>query len=182
MERSVLIAPETVLAPGRRDATGVLVLWLLRRSVWTLLPLAVIVVVGTGTVASPDELDPQVGSVADAREALRSPSTLLLLAAPVARVTSNLLAFALAFPLARRLQQHADRDLRRGPLHPIAWCDRHRLARALREWRWTSAVRRLARQRVGRAGPAALVLDVLLIVVGIVLFPVAIVVFITRFA
>jgi hypothetical protein len=45
--------------------------------------------------------------------------------------------------------------------------------RALRDWHWTSTVRRLARQRLGRAGPAIPVVDITLLVAGIVLAPVA---------
>jgi hypothetical protein len=59
------------------------------------------------------------------------------------------------------------------------WADRRRLAAALRDWRWTSSVRRLARERIGRAGRFVLVVDILLVVAGVALFPVALAFFVT---
>jgi len=174
------LGPDAVLAPGRWDAAGVLALWLLRRSFLTLLWVSAIVVVVTGTVASAEQLDAQldtqVSSMSDARELVRSPTSLLLLSAPAARFASAWLAWALAFPLAWQLQVAADRDLERGRWHPVPWLDRARLASGLRSVRWTSSVRRRARARLGRAGTFVQIADVVLIVTGIVLFPVAMVV------
>jgi hypothetical protein len=178
--------PDAVLTAGGRDAAGVLASWLLRRSVWTLLWLSLIVVVVTGTVDSPEalgaQLETEVTSVTDAQAMLRSPTTLLLLSAPGARLVSGWLAWALAFPYASRLQHEADRGLDRGRLHPVPWLDRARLASALRTIRWTSSVRRRARARLGRAGTAVLVAELVLIVTGIVLAPVALVVLATNLA
>lgn len=172
--------PDEVLAPGRGDAAGVLALWLLRRSFLTLLWVSAIVVVVTGTVASPEDLDAQVdtqvSSMTEVREVVLSPTSLLLLSAPAARFASAWLAWAIAFPLAWRLQVAADHDLERSRWHPVPWLDRARLASGLRSVRWTSSVRRRARARLGRAGTFVQVADVVLIVAGIVLFPVAMVV------
>jgi hypothetical protein len=180
------LGPDAVLAAGRRDAAGVLSLWLLRRSVWTVLWLTLIVVVVTGSVDSPEQLGEQletaVTSVTDAQALVRSPATLLLFVAPAARLVSGWLAWAVAFPHASRLQREADRDLARGRLHPVSWLDRARLASALRTIRWTSSVRRRARARLGRTGTAVLVTDVVLVVTGIVLAPVAMVVLASQLA
>jgi hypothetical protein len=180
------LGPDAVLGPGHRDAAGVLALWLLRRSFWTVLWLSLILVVVTGTVESPEQLgaqlETQVTSVTDAQALLRSPATVLLLAAPAARLVSGWLGLALAFPHASRLQREADRDLARGRLHPLPWLDRARLASALRTIRWTSSLRRRARARLRRSGTAVLVADVVLVITGIVLAPVAIVVLTTNLA
>jgi len=106
----------------------------------------------------------------------------LLILAPATRLGSGWLALLTAFPLARRFQRHADRETPRTGRHPAAWSDRWYLVRALRDWRWTSSVRRLARQRLGRAGPPIMVLDITLMVTGIVLFPVVVAVVASRLA
>jgi hypothetical protein len=168
--------PATVLRAGSVDAAVLLALWLLRRSVWTLLWTAVIALVLAGGLDAAEDLEtPTITSAADVRAVARSPEALLVLA-PAARLASGWLALVAAYPLARRFQRHADRDTRRTGRHPVVWSDRWYLVRSLRNWRWTSAVRRLARQRLGRAGPPILVLDLTLLVTGIVLAPVAVVV------
>jgi hypothetical protein len=168
--------PATVLGVGRTDAALLLALWVVRRSFWTLLWGALIVLALSGTLDAAEDLEtPTISSAADAREVVRSPQALLVLA-PAMRLGSGWLALLAAFPLARRFQRHADRETRRTGRHPAVWSDRWYLVRALRDWRWTSSVRRLARQRLGRAGPPILVLDITLMVTGIVLFPVAAVV------
>lgn len=166
--------PATVLGAGRTDAALLLALWVVRRSFWTLLWGGLIVLALSGTLDAAEDLEtPTISSAADAREVVRSPQALLVLA-PAMRLGSGWLALLAAFPLARRFQRHADRETRRTGRHPAVWSDRWYLVRALRDWRWTSSVRRLARQRLGRAGPPILVLDLTLMVTGIVLFPVAI--------
>jgi hypothetical protein len=168
--------PDVVLGPGARDAALLSALWLLRRSVWTLLWLGVIGLVLAGELDAATDLEtPEITSAADIREAATSPRILLFLA-PVARFGSGWLALAVTFPFARRFERAAARDIGRTRRHPVAWSDRWFLMQALRSWRWTSAVRRLARSRLGRAGTAILVADITLLVAGIVLFPVAFVV------
>jgi len=169
-----LIGPDDVLGPGRRDAAGLLVSWLLRRLFWPLLWFGAIVVVLTGVADDPDRLDPELTSVAGLEALLRSPTTLLLVAAPAVRLASTVLSLVLAMPLASRLQQEADRALQRGPWHPLPWIDRWRLTTGLQRARWTSAVRRRARQRLGRTGARVLVVDLVVLVTGIVLAPVAV--------
>jgi hypothetical protein len=174
--------PATVLGTGSVDAAVLSVLWLIRRSVWTLLWAGVIVFVLSGDLGGADDLEtPTITSAADAREVVGSPRVLLLLA-PVARLGSGWVALLAAYPLARRFQRHADREARRTGRHPVVWSDRWYLVRALRDWRWTSSVRRLARQRLGRAGPPILVLDIALLVTGIVLLPVALTVLVRSLA
>ena len=168
--------PATVLGAGRTDAALLLALWVARRSFWTLVWGGLIVLALSGALDAAEDLEtPTITSAADAREMVRSPQALLVLA-PAMRLGSGWLALLAAFPLARRFQRHADRETRRTGRHPAVWSDRWYLVRALRDWRWTSSVRRLARQRLGRAGPPILVLDITLMVTGIVLFPVAAVV------
>lgn len=178
--------PETVLGVGTVDAAVLSALWLVRRSFLTLLWAGVIVLVLSGGIDEAggeldlaEDLEPSVTSVADAREVVRSPQALLIIA-PAARLGAGWLALLAAFPLARRFQRHADRETRRTGRHPAVWSDRWSLMRALRDWRWTSSVRRLARQRLGRAGRPILVLDITLLVTGIVLAPVAVAVVISR--
>jgi hypothetical protein len=168
--------PGIVLGSGARDAALLLALWLLRRSVWTLLWLGVIGLVLAGELEAATDLEtPEITSAADIREVATSPRVLLVLA-PVARFGSGWLGLAAAYPLARRFERTAARDIGRTRRHPTVWSDRWYLMQALRDWRWTSAVRRLARSRLGRAGTAVLVADITLLVAGIVLFPVALVV------
>lgn len=164
-----------MLRAGTLDAALLSVLWLLRRSVWTLLWLGIIFLSLSGDLDAATDLEtPPISSAADVRDVAGSPQVLLVVA-PVVRLWAGWLALAAAYPLARRLQRHADRDLERSGRHPVAWSDRRFLVRALRDWRWTSGVRRLARQRLGRAGPVLLVVDLTLLVTGIVLLPVAVV-------
>lgn len=168
--------PATVMRAGSVDAAVVSALWLLRRSVWTLLWVALIVLALSGSLDDAGDLEtPTIASATDARELARSPEVLLVLA-PAARLVSGWLALVAAYPLARRFQRHADRGTGRTRRHPVVWSDRWYLVRSLRDWRWTSAVRRLARHRLGRAGLPILVLDIGLLVTGIVLLPVALVV------
>lgn len=165
----------TVLGPGTRDAAVLSLLWLVRRSFWTLLWVGAIALVLSGSIDDATDLEtPTIASAADAREVLSSPQVLLILA-PAARLGAAWLGLLATYPLARRLQRHADRTTGRTARHPAVWSDRWYLMRALREWRWTSSVRRLARGRLGRAGPPLLVLDITLLVTGIVLFPVLLV-------
>ena len=89
--------------------------WLLRRLFWPLLWFGAIVVVLTGVADDPDRLHPELTSVAGIEALLRSPTTLLLVAAPAVRLASTVLSLVLAMPLASRLQQEADRALQRGP-------------------------------------------------------------------
>jgi hypothetical protein len=174
--------PATVLVAGSVDAALLLALWLARRSFWTLLWVGTIVLVLFGGVDAAEDLEtPTITSAADAREVVRSPQALLVIA-PAVRLGSGWLALLAAYPLARRLQRHADRGMRRTGRHPVVWSDRWYLVRALRDWRWTSSVRRLARHRLGRAGPPILVLDITLLLTGIVLAPVAVAVLVARLA
>lgn len=174
--------PATVLSSGTFDAAVLSALWLLRRSFWTLVWAGTIILVLSGNFDDPEDMEaPSIASAADAAEVARSPQVVLLLA-PAARLGSGWLALLAAYPLARRIQRHADRGTGRTRRHPAVWSDRWYLVRALREWRWTSPVRRLARQRVGRAGTLVLVLDITLLVTGIVLVPVALVVVVRALA
>jgi hypothetical protein len=174
--------PATVLGARKADAALLLVLWLARRSFFTLLWAGIIILVFSGGIDALEDLEtPTVTSAADAGEVVRSPQALLIVA-PAVRLGSGWLALLAAYPLARRVQRHADRDTRRTGRHPAVWSDRWYLVRALRDWRWTSSVRRLARQRLGRAGPPILVLDITLMITGIVLAPVAVAVLASRLA
>lgn len=174
-ERSVTPEPDAVLRAGRGDAGALLTLWLVRRAFLTLLGAGLLVLALSGDLDAIGELEPAaITSVAEAREVAGSPQALLVLA-PVTRLGSGWLALVLTYPHARRLQRHADSDTRRTGRHPAVWTDRWLLAKALRDWRWTSSVRRLARRRLGRAGPVILVVDLTLLVAGIVLLPVAMV-------
>lgn len=174
--------PADVLRVGSVDAAVLSVLWLLRRSFTTLLGVGIIVLVRSGGLEAAAELEPTtITSAADAREMVGSPQALLVIA-PATRLASGWLALLLAFPLARQMQRRADRDTRRTGWHPAVWSDRWHLVKALRDWRWTSSVRRLARQRLGPADLPLLALDIALLIAGIVLLPVALVTAVTGLA
>lgn len=88
--------PATVMRAGSVDAAVVSALWLLRRSVWTLLWVALIVLALSGSLDDAGDLEtPTVASAADARELARSPEVLLVLA-PAARLVSGWLALVAA--------------------------------------------------------------------------------------
>lgn len=176
--------PDVVLGEGSGDAVGLLASWLLRRAFWTLLWLGAIAVVLSGTVDGPGQMaglsDPEADRAVAVAEALAAPTTLLLLSAPAVRFVSTLLALGLAYPIARRWQTEAGQARAGGRWHPVVWFDRARLVSGLRAIRWTSSVRGQARARLGRGGRFVQVADLVLLLTGIVLFPVALVTLVTR--
>jgi len=179
-EPDQLPEPTMVLRHTTGDAGALLALWLVRRSLWTLLWLGIIAVVLTGTLDDLDGLEAgTITSASDGGPLALAPQLLLVLA-PATRLGSGWLAILLAYPLARRVQQHAEGNRPRHWWRASVWSDRWALARALRDWRWTSPVLALARQRVGRAGRPILVAGVVLRATGILLFPIMFAVLVTR--
>lgn len=153
-------------------------LWLLRRSFWTVLLGTTILLLLTGSISDPSQLQtPEIRTTGDVQELAASPRNLALLLAPAVRLSANVLALVLASPVARRFQQHADHERPRGWWNPVRWVDRWRFTSALRTARWTSSIRRVARGRIGRAGVVVLVADIALLVTGIVLLPVTVMTF-----
>jgi hypothetical protein len=170
--------PATVLGAGRVDAVMLLALWLVRRAFWLLMAVGILVLVALGSLDSVEQLEtPEITSAAQAREVLLSAQGVLLVA-PLLRLVSGWLALLLAYPHARRFQRSADRAIGRTARHPAVWWDRWHLVRALRDWRWTSSVRRHARWRLGRASTPILVADLTLLILGLVLLPVSMIVLI----
>lgn len=174
--------PAMMLRDTRADAAVLLGLWLVRRSFWTLLWLSGIAIVLAGAFDDLAGLEARSVDSGTGRASLISFPEGLLAIAPVTRIGSGWAAMLLAYPLARRFQQHAD-TARPRPRHrwqPSVWSDRLALCRALRDWRWTTPVLGLARQRVGGAGVQ--VAAIVLRITGILLFPVMFALLVSRLA
>ena len=140
--------PEVALAPGRRDASALLTLWLVRRSFTWLLFLGLTV----GTVAAAirhDEadLDVDTSSTGAVLGGIVTPFGLVFVAI-VVRLAASWSALGLAYWLARAHERDLGlppRSARRVASH----LDRFRVARAFRELRWTRGVRGAAQDRLG---------------------------------
>lgn len=169
-----------MLRGTRADAAMLLGLWLVRRSFWTLLWLSGIALVLTGAFDDLAGLEAQ--SSGSGRTSLLSFPEAVLAIAPATRIGSGWAAILLAYPLARRFQQHADtmQARPRPRWRPSVWSDRLALCRALRDWRWTTPVLGLARQRVG--GAAVRIAAIVLRITGILLFPVMFALLVSRLA
>lgn len=140
--------PDLALRPGDLDAHVVLVLWLLRKTLFPLLWLGL--AVATVAYGDVDALDAELGvleSPGAMLTALLSPLGLIVLAFGV-RIISSFAALLAAFPLTLRSRpQHyttGNRVARRFHL----WRDRLYQARAYRSLRQTWSVRDRARARL----------------------------------
>lgn len=156
---------------GRFDATALLMLWLLRRSV----PALLLAGLSYAWVVSETRFEalPQVTTPGQAVQLLLSPFALVAVAI-ILRFLAGLAALALAYPLSRReTGSSMVSDMLRRPFR--VWSDRLHLVRAYRSLRWTSMVRTLAAARVGRwgralswSGPALLIADIILFIALVV--------------
>jgi hypothetical protein len=158
--------PTLALRRGRFDPLALWLVWLLRRA---FLPLLWIGMIGAVIGDRFDELDPQrFQTVGELFGSLLSPPAGIVLAI-AARAVAAALGWVLAYPLA-----HAGRPAdsrRRFHVPQVAvWVDRFHLTRALRAWRWTSAVRAAAAARLGDAGGRLWALDRGLLIANPVLF------------
>ena len=174
---ALLPEPAMALRHTTGDAGALLGLWLVRRAFWALLWLGLIAIVLTGTF---DDLQATTVTTELEFGSLALVPRMLLVLAATTRLSSGWLAILLAYPLARRVQRHAEGERPRHWWRASVWSDRWTLARALRDWRWTSPVLTLARQRVGRAGRPILVTGVVLRAAGILLFPTMFALLVTR--
>lgn len=166
-ERRPPLDPAAVLAPGSSDAGRLWALWLVRRSfVWLLL-----VGITIGTLAAALRHDDAelvldtatTGSVFDG--VLTSFG--LVFVAIIVRVVAGWVALAMAYPLAVAHQR--DLALPARPSRRVATLlDRLRVARAVRELRWTIGVRGAALDRLGDAGPRCARLDAMVGIANVV--------------
>jgi hypothetical protein len=151
---------------GRFDATALLGLWLVRSSV----PALFLAGVSYAWVVSETRFEaiPQVTSPGQAVQLLLSPFAFVAVAV-ILRFLVGFAAQFLAYPLSRREtgpsigQGNVGRPFR-------VWADRLHLVRAYRSLRWTSAVRQLAADRLGRWGRILSWSDPVLLVADVVMF------------
>ena len=150
---------------GGFDAAALLVLWLLRSAVPTIL----LVGVSYAWVVSEKRFEaiPQVTSPGQALQLLLSPFALIAVAI-ILRFLVGIAALLLAYPLSRR---ETGSSIGSGKVwRPFRiWADRLHLVRAYRSLRWTWTVRQLAADRLGTwgrvlswSGPVFLITDIVM--------------------
>lgn len=165
---------DPALALGDRpfDAAALLTLWTLSRAVYPMLWIGMAVAAVAGRL---DDFDAaQFQSVGALVGALLSP-LVGIVAAVGLRILTGWAALVLTYPLAHAAQLTAPYG-GRGRFAPGVWFDRLYLARAYRQWRWTSAVRGLAAVRLGRPGTVMRRLDRILLLANVPLLVAALVV------
>lgn len=146
----VTIQPEAALRPGRFDPFALIVVGVLRGAAPALFVVGLIYFVLT--VGTHFESLPAITSPMQALRALVSPFAIAAFGV-LLRFAMGILALLLAYPLSRRTTGSViGPDIVKRPLR--IWQDRLHLIRAYRSLRWTSPVRTLAIERLGRAGYA----------------------------
>ena len=162
--------PRLALREGRFDPAALLTLWCARKAffplVWLGLGVAVIWFGDTET------LNAEIADIDDPGSALGhllSPLGILVLAFGV-RLAANLLALAAAFPLTSWTRLHQYRFGWRFNRWFRSWWDRVYLARSYRSLRWTGVVRELAHERLGEAGRAFQIAQIVIFWAGIAFF------------
>jgi phosphatidylserine synthase len=170
-EETVRIPPEAALRPGTRDPAALLALWFLRKSVYWMVGVGLIV---AGVVTRSSEITVGVNSTGEAWSGLFSPLAGVVLALLI-RLGTSQTALVLAWGLAR--SHYSELEPRTGFGSGIGtFLDRLMVARAFRSLRWTHHVRQLAVRRLGRTGTRLARLDPVLDVANVALLTVAVVV------
>jgi hypothetical protein len=156
---------------GVFDATALLVLWLLRSAV----PALFLAGLSYAWLVSEARFEAIEGvtTPGQAFRLLLSPFALVAFAI-ILRFLVGIAALSLAYPLGRR--ETGSSIGPGGPGRPFqVWADRIHLVRAYRSLRWTSGIRQLAADRLGRpgrvlswSGPVLLAADLILFVALIV--------------
>jgi hypothetical protein len=152
------------LRPGRQDPFGLLTVWFLRKSVYWLFGLGLLVGASSGHV---EQVDDSFTSASELRDGLFSSMGLVVFAI-VLRIVVSQVALLLAFPLAKQYDER--QEPRTGFGSSIGtWLDRLKVARAFRSLRWTHHVRQTALRRLGPTGDRLGRLDPVLDVANITL-------------
>lgn len=144
----VAFDPDSVVRPGRFDPLALIVVGVLRGAA----PATIVVglIYFTLTVGNHFESLPAIASPMQAFRALVSPLAIAAVGV-LLRFGTGIIALLLAYPLSRQATGSAiGPDIVKRPLR--IWGDRLHLIRAYRSLRWTSPVRTLAIQRLGRTG------------------------------
>ncbi|MFC5381531.1 hypothetical protein [Aquipuribacter nitratireducens] len=151
--------PADVMSESRRDATAVLVTWVLRRSFWTLLLLGLAYgwLAGAVTPVALVRLDDPLRLFA----ALATPLAGIAVAIGF-RVAVDLAALVVAFPRTRWVVTDRTRRNRHTRAPVRRWVDRLYMTTAYRELRSTWTVRGRAATHLGHSGPWLTALNVLL--------------------
>ncbi len=149
--RGTSVDPDAVLAPGRRDPTVVLSLWIVRRA---FVPLVVAGLVGAVVLTGGRGAETELENPGDVVEGVVSPLAGIVLAV-VVRLLVPVLGLAAAYPLSHRAAIAVDAHRGSGAGAGLGrWLDRAHVTRALRELRSTRAVREEAVRRLGARGRA----------------------------
>jgi hypothetical protein len=144
----VSLEPSAALRPGRFDPLALIVVGVLRGAAPTLFVIGLIYFVLT--VGNHFESLPTISSPIQAFRALVSPFAVAAFGVLV-RFAMGIVALLLAYPLSRQATGSViGPDIVKRPLR--IWQDRLHLIRAYRSMRWTSPVRTLAIERLGRTG------------------------------
>lgn len=142
--------PSSALRPGRADALALTVVGLLRGAAPALFVIGLIYFVLTA--GNHFESLPAVATPMQAFRALLSPFAIAAVGV-LLRFVMGIVALLLAYPLSRQVTGSViGPDIVKRPLR--IWQDRLHLIRAYRSLRWTSPVRTLAVERLGRTGYA----------------------------
>ncbi len=162
------IRPELALQPGAADARNLLVVWFLRKSVYGLVALGLIVGALTRT-----DIDIDFRSASDLESQLSSPLAPLVVGV-ILRVITSFVALLLALPLASAYEVGLSprTNFGSGIGHVL---DRLNLARGYRALRWTHHVRQIALARLGPKGPKLARLDPIMDITNITLWVVAVI-------
>lgn len=140
--------PDSALRPGRFDPLALTVVGLLRGAAPALFVVGLIVFILT--VGNHFEALPAIATPMQALRALLSPFAVAAVGV-LLRFATGIAGLLLAYPLSRRATGSViGPDLVKRPLR--VGQDRLHLIRAYRSLRWTSPVRRLAIERLGRTG------------------------------
>jgi hypothetical protein len=162
------IRPELALQPGATDARNLLVVWYLRKSVYGLVALGLIVGALTRT-----DIDIDFRSASDLESQLSSPLAPLVVGL-ILRVITSFAALLLALPLASAYEVGLSprTNFGSGIGHVL---DRLNLARGYRALRWTHHVRQVALARLGPTGQKLRHLDPIMDITNITLWVVAVI-------
>jgi hypothetical protein len=162
VDETVRIPPEAALRPGTRDPLALLVLWFLRKSVYWMVGLGLIVAV---VVTRSSDVTIGTDSASEAWAELSSPFAGVMIAV-LLRLGTSQAAIVLAYGLAR--SHYTELEPRTGFGSGIGrFLDRLMVARAFRSLRWTHHVRALALRRLGPSGARLARLDPVLDVLNV---------------
>lgn len=145
---------DDLVRPGDADSYAVLAVWFLRKSMWWIFWIGLIVAV---VVEHGEPIDLKLDTPGDVWERLGSPVAGVIIALGV-RLLSSVLALAFAYGVTRDFESRL--EARDGFGSALGnWQDRLNIARAFRSLRWTHGVRQVAIRRLGTRGSQLARLD-----------------------